>query len=856
MPNEIENTIPAGVIRTDHIVKRFGGTLALNDISVSVLPETVHAVTGENGAGKSTLMKIFAGVYKADEGHMFIQGEKTDFSSTRAARNAGISTVFQELSLIPNLTVAENLFLGRERSHFGGKLNKKQMEEQSHGLLSELGLSLSPRKIVSSLPIAEQQLVEIAKGISEDSEVFIFDEPTAILGKEEARKIATLIRSLKSKGKTVLYISHRLEEIFDFCDRVTVLKDGAHVATYDISDLNMDSLVHLMIGRELVNMYPPRREPSKEASLVVEALQLQEGAKENTFEVRRGEMLGLAGLEGHGAQSAIKALSGVLKVPVCRIKKVTPNKRSVDIPIKRGISSVVQHDIGYMTDDRKKEGLYLELSVETNISLGKVQRLPLWVIIPKMDEAVKDIIKDMTIAAASPSQKVGSLSGGNQQKVMLGRWFFAETNVLLINDPTRGVDVGSRAEVYRLLRRFCDDGGCVVFASRDMPELIGLADRILVFHNNQVVQELNPQEADEEMILAHAVGMKLDPARRWGSAEMADGETGRFGIDGLQHVVGSKIIPAGRYKKKGPWRIGHAFNGLTNSWRIQIAEEMKHAASLIAQIKEYIFFEANDDPKRQSAQFQKLLEQDVDALILSAAAMENCNDLISRAVSTGIPVISLVEPIRSKEVTVLIDGDQFYYGYEAGKWLVNQLQAKGNVWMLKGIPDFPASVTRDKGAYAAFNETELIVTGEGHGYWQLGKSRQLVKELLKSAPHPDGVWSAGAAMSRATIEVFEEKGLNVPPIVGETENGFIRLWKKNNLNAMALTNLPTSLGIASIRAAIALLKGEQVHGEYLHRPKPIITPEERDKLFRPDLPDDAWLPTSAPEALLHKLYGT
>ena len=856
MPDAIDNTIPAGVIRTDRIVKRFGGTLALSNISVSVLPGTVHAVTGENGAGKSTLMKIFAGVYKADEGHIFIQGEKTDFSSTRAARNAGISTVFQELSLIPNLTVAENLFLGRERTQFGARLDKKQMEEQSHRLLSELDLSLNPRKIVSSLPIAEQQLVEIAKGISEDSEVFIFDEPTAILGKEEARKIATLIRGLKNQGKTVLYISHRLEEIFDFCDRVTVLKDGAHVATHDISDLNMDSLVHLMIGRELVNMYPPRREPAEEASLVVEALQLQDGVKEISFEVRQGEMLGLAGLEGHGAQSAIKALSGVLKVPVCRIKKVTPNRQAVDIPVKRGISSVVQHDIGYMTDDRKKEGLYLELSVETNISLGKVQRLSLWAMVPRMNDAVKDIIKDMTIAAASPSQKVGSLSGGNQQKVMLGRWFFAETNALLINDPTRGVDVGSRAEVYRLLRRFCDDGGCVVFASRDMLELIGLADRILVFHNNQVVQELNPQETDEEMILAHAVGMKLDPAKRWGSAETADREIGRFGIDGLQHVVGSKIIPAGRYEKKGPWRVGHAFNGLTNSWRIQIAEEMKHAASLIPQIEEYIFVEADDDPKRQVEQIQELLARGVDALILSAADMEACNDVISKVVSTGIPVISLVEPISSREVTVHIDGDQFYYGYEAGKWLVNQLQGRGNIWMLKGIPGFPSSVTRDKGAYAAFNETELTVTGEGHGYWQIGKSRQLVKELLKTAPNPDGIWSAGAAMSRAVVELFEERGLEVPPIVGETENGFIRLWKEKNLKAMALTNIPTFLGIASIRAAVALLKGEQVHGEYLHRPRPITTQEERDRLFRPDLPDDAWLPTSAPRALLHKLYET
>ena len=327
-----------------------------------------------------------------------------------------------------------------------------------------------------------------------------------------------------------------------------------------------------------------------------------------------------------------------------------------------------------------------------------------------------------------------------------------------------------------------------------------------------------------------------------------------FGVEGLKPVINSDKIPAGKFKKDPPWKIAQAFNGFGNTWRIQIAEEMKHEAAKNPEIEKYIFVEADNDPVKQVSQIQDLLTQGIDALIVAPAATDNCNELIAKAVSMGIPVINVIESTTSKDVTVRIEADQWHFGNVMGKWLVKQLNGKGRIWMLKGIPGFAASVARDEGAYAAFKGTDIKVTSEGYGYWSMDKSRRLVENLLVSDPNPDGIWSAGATMSRAAIEVFEENGMPVPPITGEGENGFFKAWKKHDLKSMSAV-FPPSLGIAGVRAAVALLKGEEVQSAYIHRPDPITTAEERDKYLRPDLSNDLWVPTTAPEELLQKLYG-
>jgi ribose transport system ATP-binding protein len=482
------------------LTKRFGSTLALSGVSLTAHGGEVHAVTGENGAGKSTLMKMLGGVHQPDAGQILIDGQAVRLPDPHAARAAGVATVFQELTVIPTLTVAENIHLGHEPQRLG-LLDRERMRRQAREVLARLDMPIHPDTPCGELGLGERQMVEVAKGLVSDARVFIFDEPTAALNKAEVDKLAALIAQLRAEGKVVFYISHRLEEIFRFCQTVTVLKDGQWVATEPAHTLDAQRLVALMVGRAVSDLYPPRPARSEAPpALDVRRLPVRSGQPPLAFTLRRGEILGMAGLEGQGQREILRTLAGALPAHGADVLHGT-----TPLPLGRGVPAVVARGVALVPEERKSEGLYLSLSSRTNMELG-LQRLRMpWQRAAREPQVVEAMAAQLHLQDGNLDALAGALSGGNQQKVMLGRWLVAGVDVLLIEQPTRGVDVGAKAEIYRVLRDFCAQGGAVLAVSGDLPELLGLCDRLLVVRDAQIVADLPAEGATEEQIMEWAL---------------------------------------------------------------------------------------------------------------------------------------------------------------------------------------------------------------------------------------------------------------------------------------------------------------------------------------------------------------
>ncbi|AXT36251.1 sugar ABC transporter ATP-binding protein [Phaeobacter sp. LSS9] len=491
------------MIQVEKLSKSYGPVTVLQGISLTCGDGSVHALTGENGAGKSTLMKLIGGVTHPNTGSITLNGEIVQFKTPRDALAGGISTVFQEFSLIENLTITESIFLGHEQSTRAG-LSLSEMEKKTREVLSHVGLEVHPDRMISTLTVAEQQMVEIARGISANASVFIFDEPTAALGDEDVTKLKRLIRELQAAGKCIFYVSHRLDEIFDLCDTVTVLKDGQHVATRPISDLTVDALVSLMVGRELGDWFPPKQTKTDRMALKVVDLVCGDQEKGVSFQVNQGEILGIAGLEGQGQREIIRALAGA---EPAYSGEMHSHANGVDHKhrLNAGVGEQVDAGVAFVPEDRKNEGLYLTLPINENILLGCHQKRGFWSLVQNTNRIVTEMMVSMNIAASSDKQVVGTLSGGNQQKVMIGRWLASGAHVYLIEEPTRGVDVGAKAEIYVLLRELVSEGKSVVVLSREMNELIGMCDRILVVRGGAIVAEMDADNATEAGILHAAI---------------------------------------------------------------------------------------------------------------------------------------------------------------------------------------------------------------------------------------------------------------------------------------------------------------------------------------------------------------
>lgn len=483
------------------ITKQYPGTLALDDVQLDLKAGEVHAIIGENGAGKSTLMKILAGVVMPDSGQIMLNGQSISLSTPGEALSLGIATVHQELSLIPTLSVAENIFPGRLPTNKLGMVRYSELYKQAQQVLSTLDVAVDSHTPVERLSIANQQLVEIAKAISLDCKILILDEPTSALTDHESDRLLAFLKRLARDGVSILYISHKLKEIFMSADRVTVLRDGKYIGTHVVDEVEPDDIIRMMVGRELGNIYPGKSTQITETRLLeVENLRLPDSPKSNSFYLQEGEILGFAGLIGSGRSELAHALFGAAPRASGRI---VLNGQCVQVNSPR---DAIRLGLGYLTEDRKQAGLFLEMSLKENISvtvLDKVSQASFMVLAKQRDLAHK-YVQRLSISASSIEQEVRRLSGGNQQKVLVAKWLAIQPRILIVDEPTRGIDVGAKKEIHHLLRELAHNGVGVIIISSELSEILGMSDRVLVMLEGAIVAEYSGEDATEENIIRSA----------------------------------------------------------------------------------------------------------------------------------------------------------------------------------------------------------------------------------------------------------------------------------------------------------------------------------------------------------------
>ncbi|HML38762.1 MAG TPA: sugar ABC transporter ATP-binding protein [Bacillota bacterium] len=483
------------------INKSFGGVHALKDVTFSVKPGEIHALVGENGAGKSTMMKILSGVYREDSGTIKIDGNEVTIHDPSISKELGISIIYQELMLAPHLTVAENIFIDR-LSNKMGLVNYNQLFKKAEELIAKIGFDFNPRALVGNLTVAYQQVVEIAKALSKNAKILILDEPTAVLAPSEVEKLLDLLMNLKEKGVSIIYISHRLDEVFRVADRITVLKDGAVVNTFLKDAVKKDDIITEMVGRKLEGLFPSRVSNLGGEILRVENLCNGDKVKNVSFTLRSGEVLGIAGLVGSGRSETVRALFGADK----------KDRGMIYLDEKRiSVSSCrdsVRHRIGFVPENRKEQGVILSMSLRNNMTMTKLKDVTrfLGVINSRKEKDIaQNLIETLKIKAWSPEMNTFNLSGGNQQKVVLAKWFNADCRVMILDEPTRGVDVGAKYEIYNLINELSGKGIGVIMISSEMIEIIGMCDRALVMHDGEVRGELSKDELSEENIMRLAI---------------------------------------------------------------------------------------------------------------------------------------------------------------------------------------------------------------------------------------------------------------------------------------------------------------------------------------------------------------
>ncbi|MDX1414088.1 MAG: sugar ABC transporter ATP-binding protein [Candidatus Promineifilaceae bacterium] len=498
------------ILKVQNIIKRFPGVLALDNVSVEFYPGEVHAVVGENGAGKSTLMKVMAGAYRADDGQIFFAGERAAFDHPQEAQQAGISIIYQEFNLLPERTVAENIFLGREPSR-AGVVDQKRMERDTVEVLKQLEAEdiIKPSALLGTLSVAEQQIVEIAKAISYDARVLIMDEPTAALASHEVAILTDLILRLKARGMAIIFISHRLIEVFELSQRITVLKDGVKVGTEMTANMTMNKVVEMMVGRELSEYFPERARPEDIGEVALSIRQAGNNFLHDiSLEIRKGEIVGVAGLQGSGRTELARAIFGVDPFTSGEIE-VQGKSELFQKP-----SQAIRKNFGFVTEDRKNEGLVLMQPINDNVLLT-IRTLQRWLAraFPLGTRSDRDLAIDvsehMDVRTPSMDQEVQYLSGGNQQKVVLSKWLATDAKVLIFDEPTRGIDVEAKAAIHERIRELARAGTAVLMISSELPEVIGMSDRIIVMWDGTITGEL-PAGATEAEIMHMATGFAKD----------------------------------------------------------------------------------------------------------------------------------------------------------------------------------------------------------------------------------------------------------------------------------------------------------------------------------------------------------
>ncbi len=490
------------ILKVENITKTFPGTRALSSVGMEVGKGEVHALVGENGAGKSTLMNIISGVLMPDQGSIDFMGKPVKFSSPKEAQDAGIGFVHQELALCPHISVAENIFMGRCETGVLGIIKRRKLYSDTEKQLEMFRSEIRPDVKAGSLNVAQQQIVEIAKSLSLNCRLLILDEPTSSLSESETAILFDIIRDLKKKGISVLYISHRIAEIFEVCDRVTVLRDGHYINTFSVAETTPTKVVESMVGREISNLYPDKSAEAGDTLLEVKGLSQPGVFSDISFKLKKGEILGFSGLIGSGRTEVARAVCGI------------DDYKSGEIWVNgfrthfKDYSQAISSGLCYLTEDRKQQGLFLNLSVKNNINAAMVDRLKGRLIIDRKKETgnADDQVKELNIKVSSIAQRIDSLSGGNQQKTMIAKWLSIKPRIIFMDEPTRGIDVGAKAEIHNILRELSNMGIGVIIISSELPEIIGMCDRVMVMHDGEIKGEVKGEEITEKKIIMLASG--------------------------------------------------------------------------------------------------------------------------------------------------------------------------------------------------------------------------------------------------------------------------------------------------------------------------------------------------------------
>ena len=484
-----------------HISKTFPGVKALDDVGFSVEQGEIRALVGENGAGKSTLMKILNGNYTKDEGQILIDGKEVNITDPQIAAANGISIIFQELNLVDELSIAENIYAGRLSDKLLKPINWKEINAKAKELLDRVSFDTDPRREVSTLTVAEKQMVEIAKALSRDCRIILMDEPSATLTKKELDALFEIIRDLKSRGIAVIYISHRMEEIFEICETATVMRDGQIIGTVNVAETSSDKIVEMMVGREVSSAFPKRNTVPGEEVLRVENLCRKDREQNVAFSLKKGEVLGIAGLVGAGRTEIMRALFGVDYIKSCDVY-IHGEKVKITSP-----AQAKKYGIAFLTEDRKVEGLTLDFTVKQNMSMANLPKLCKGIFTNnKIENDIADeYIEKINVKTPTREQKVGNLSGGNQQKVVVGKWLNADPEILIMDEPTRGIDVGAKQEIYHHINNLVQEGKSVIMISSELPEVLGMSDRVLLMKDDAIVAELTGDQINAVEVMKYAL---------------------------------------------------------------------------------------------------------------------------------------------------------------------------------------------------------------------------------------------------------------------------------------------------------------------------------------------------------------
>lgn len=496
------------ILKFINISKKFPGIIALDNVSFSIKENEVHAIVGENGAGKSTLIKIISGIYQNYDGKIELQGKETKIESPLQAEKIGISTIFQELTIVPELSVVENIFLGKEQKIFNVFINRSSMIKDSKQIMKLIGCEINPLRKAGELSIASQQLIEILKALIMDTKIIVMDEPTASLSKFEVEQLFNYIKILKNNKKTIIFVSHRLEEVFEIADTITVLRDGKYIGTERAKEVKASKVVSMIAGRPLDKIFPKRESKIGNTILEINGLSRINEFNNINFELKEGEILGFAGLVGSGRTEVAKAICGITK----------PNQGKIVIfgqKLKRYFKNpgeALKKGIGYLPEDRKSEGLFYLLSVGENITTSVLKRclnFNFFINSRKEDYFIKKYIQDLNIKIRDKYQKSESLSGGNQQKLIISRILATEARVLFFDEPTKGIDVGAKTEIYNIMSDLVKEGISIIYISSDLEELLGVADRVILFRNGKIIKDIDRKEFSAEKIIGFLTGSNL-----------------------------------------------------------------------------------------------------------------------------------------------------------------------------------------------------------------------------------------------------------------------------------------------------------------------------------------------------------